>query len=190
MYKTPMKQTVILLFLTVALLTGCNSEKEKEALAVIDRKIEIIDSIIQEYHKLPIDSLGHVYKTKLNPTTIFIKNNLISSVKIKQSDIIIISDFTDYVKGLKKIMPLAKQTATRLFELEHQYKTLRTDISKRLIPNDSIDYYINLENESYEFIRMDVNKVLSLKNIGKENLERELKTDSILNILFPQADSL
>ena len=190
MYNTLMKQTIIISVLTISLLSGCNSEKEKEALVKIDKKIEIIDSIIQEYNTLPIDSLKNAYETKLNPMAEFVKRNMTAKVKVEQADLILISDFTDYVKGLKKVMPLATKTTKGLFRLQHQYNTLRTDISKGLIPEDSINYYVTMEEQNFNILKIDIDKVLELKNVGKLNLKKELKTDSILQLLFPKRDSL
>lgn len=185
-----MRTTTIVTILILAILSGCNTPEEKAAIAKLEVKIKTVDSIIELYKNLPIDSLSHAYKTKLNPTVEFIKKNMTADVKINHADIITVTDFTDYVKGLKKIMPLATTTASSLFKIKHQFETLRKDLSKGLIPADSIKHYLDTEIQNFTLLYAEVDKVLNLNKLGIINREKELKTDSILNQLFPETDSI
>ncbi len=181
-----MKKTNYLLICCILFLSNCKSDQEKEAIKLIDKQLSYIDSIIEEYKILPIDSLNMAYMNKLNNQSKQIKIELGKNENLTIDDMNTLSTYADYVSGLVDLVHIAEKTAPALFYSKKQLEKLRSDIEHGIIPNDSIIMYVNHELQSFKLMETDIDKVLGLKTIGGFYKNIEIKADSIMAISFPK----
>ncbi len=179
-----MKIRLLYLAILVLLITSCRTEQEKDAIKVIDEQLSYIENVIEQYKALPIDSLNHVYGKKLKPAADKIKTELDINLKLTNEEMTTLSNYADYVKGLKKIVPLAEKTAQGLFVCRKQLTDLRNDISHGAIPSDSIKIYLEGELYNLALMHVDIIKVLELKTIGEDYRRTEQKADSLIDKIF------
>ena len=181
-----MKQIIYLIIVCLLSLTSCKSKQEKEAIKLIDKQISYIDSIIEEYKILPIDSLNLAYMNKLNNQAKQIQVEFGKNEALTEDDKNVLSNFADYVYGLADLVHLAEKTAPALFFCKKQLEMLRSDIEHGVIPSDSIDIYIDHELQSFNLMQSDIDKVLRIKSIGYFYRSIETKADSIIEASFPK----
>ncbi len=181
-----MKQFTYITIICLLSLTSCKSKQEKEAILLIDKQISYIDSVIEEYRILPIDSLNYAYMNKLNNQAKQIQVEFGNNEALSEDDKSVLSSYADYVHGLVDLVHLAEKTAPALFFCKKQMEKLRSDIEHGVIPNDSINFYIDHELESFNLMQSDIDKVLGIKNIGNYYRSIETKADSIIEASFPK----
>lgn len=181
-----MRQFTYIVILCLLSLTSCKSRQEKKAIVLIDKQISYIDSVIEEYKILPIDSLNFAYMSKLNNQAKQIQVEFEKNEALTEDDKNVLSSYADYVHGLVDLVHLAEKTAPALFFCKKQLEKLRSDIEHGVIPSDSIDIYINHELESFNLMQSDIDKVLGIKNIGYYYRSIETKADSIIEASFPK----
>ena len=178
-----MKQVLYTLIFSIVVINSSRTAQEKEAMQIIDTQMVYLDETLEKYKLLPIDSLNHVYAVKLHADMDSMKKKLPGDFKMGSVEMNILSSYADYIKGLKKIIPLAEKTALGLFATKEQMVNLRKDISKGLIPADSVMYYVKKEMSSIQMMQADIIKVLELKEIGSNYRSIEQKSDSLLQSL-------
>jgi hypothetical protein len=165
-------------------ISACQSAQEKEVIQEIDNQLTYIDNIIEQYKALPIDSLNHAYQKKLKPHADKIKTELDVNFKLTNEEMNILSDYADYIKGLRKVVPLAEKTAQGLFVCKKQLTDLRKDIIHGAIPADSLKIYLENELFNLSLMHVDIIKVLELKTIGDVYRITEQKADTVINRIF------
>lgn len=178
----------ITLIIVTITLTGCRSIQEKKALNTIDEQIVVIDSLLDVYRQLPLDSLNLVYINKLKANYELVKSVMGHTPSLTIQDMTILSTFADYVKGLIEFVPLAEKTVELLFFCKKQLEHLRHDIENNLIPADSIKIYVEHELNSYTIMRPDIDKVMWLKTMSGFYRDIEIKADSIIESNFRKKD--
>lgn len=180
-----MKQFTYITIICLLSLTSCKSKQEKEAIVLIDKQISYIDSVIEEYRILPIDSLNYAYMNKLNNQAKQIQVEFGNNEALSEDDKSVLSSYADYVHGLVDLVHLLRKQHLH-YSLQKQMEKLRSDIEHGVIPNDSINFYIDHELESFNLMQSDIDKVLGIKNIGNYYRSIETKADSIIEASFPK----
>lgn len=174
-----MNKINILLFVPVIILsfTTCRTVKEKEAITDIDSQLVYINTIIEQFRPLPVDSLIVVYKEKLHVQAEELSE--IDQVEL-EDDAASVAQFLDYVTILENKLLIAKDCLPKLLYAQRQFETLRTDISKGNIPADSIDIYLTSEKDHLYDLKGNVEEILELKTLPRQYYNSEKIVDSIL----------
>ncbi len=175
-----MLRKYLLLIFSVFTLLSCQPKVKKDAFHVIDSQLNSINSIIQRYRKLPVDSLQLVLETKLYPKANKIRNNILVFENLSESDQQILYSYVEYVNNLEDILKLANKTLDGIGMARVQFMALKKDIQNDKIPMDSIMQYVEFEVENFSIIQIDVQKVLMLETIPQNARILEKQTDSIV----------
>lgn len=182
---SPLRQTIKILTVTIALATaaGCASQQEREALAEIDQQLATAQDYFDRYTRLPIDSLMDrraaklpVYSTLLADTTL----------PLADDERATLGAITRHFEGIADLIPIAEKTAVGLHYVISQYTNLATDIRQGLIPADSLRHYLDREASSLALMRKDILTVLQFETMAERHRELELKADSIVRKLYDQ----
>jgi len=180
-----MKQSALIIFLLLV-IAGCNTAHKKEAIKKIDKQLSFIDSTLQQFETLPVDSLREAYRNKLynqseQITAIMKENPTTLNVKLIE-----VAPFLNYVGALYQRFNIANETLIiNILNCRNQFETLRSDISEGKIPADSIDIYFETELKYFDELRFKIEIMLEFKTIAEDNREHEIFVDSILSSLNP-----
>ena len=178
-----MNMSKFLFYISVLVITvaGCKSAVEKETLKKIDKQLLFIDNTLKEFEKLPVDSLMFAYRDKLSIQTEQI-TALFENSDNQQLNVSTFIPFLNYTGTLHKRFIMANETLLKMLRCKHQLETLRKDISKGKIPNDSIVFYYQVELSYFNPLLEKIPEIMEFKTIGAENRVYENIIDSILSI--------
>ncbi|HON18810.1 MAG TPA: hypothetical protein PK990_06530 [Salinivirgaceae bacterium] len=167
------------IFITLHLVS-CQSKQEKEGLAILNDELAEIQLIVEQYKTLPIDSLHRVLLTKFYPIANTIKNKPEIFEKLGADEQNILSEYSNYMKSVEDLIALGNKTIDGLIFARQQLTNLKNDIQHGLIPADSIKGYVSFEANNFAVIKLDVQKVLTLKTLPKDFKQIEQSADSII----------